>query len=455
MKKYISLAICLAIMVMVFSACGGNSAANAGTTSADKNSPVSKETTVATTKPAEPTDFTFWTYQELHTQFMTDAAQRWNSAHPTELINIKTEAYPVEDMHSKLLITLQSGQGAPDLVDINVAKFSNFMKSDNVGLVPLNDIIEKDKASFLEPVLDIYKKGGTYYGIDYHVGAPVMYYNKEILGKAGIKVEDIKYWKDLREAGKKVLQATGKPIITFEIADSWCYYIMITEQKADYFDDNGQCTINDEVNAQTLQFMLDMIKEGTAITTPGGGFHTEEYYGFMSKGGAASMLLPFWYMGRFTDYMPELKGKMQIAPIPKWKDGDVDPIFGGTATSITVQCKNQDLAKRFLFDAKISPEGAVQIWDVLGFDPLRWDVWKTDAMKKSNKYTDYFGSDIFDVVLKMKDNFYTTNITHEQFPLANQLVAKNVLFKALGDKSLTPAQALDEAAKEIKGAAGK
>ena len=76
-------------------------------------------------------------------------------------------------------------------------------------------------------------------------------------------------------------------------------------------------------------------------------------------------------------------------------------------------------------------------------------------MKKSNKYTDYFGSNIFDIILQMKDNFYTTNITDEQFPLANQLVGKNVLFKALGDKSLTPAQALDEAAKEINGASGK
>jgi len=57
--------------------------------------------------------------------------------------------------------------------------------------------------------------------------------------------------------------------------------------------------------------------------------------------------------------------------------------------------------------------------------------------------------------MTMKDDFYTTNITNEQFPLANQLVAKNVLFKALGDKRLTPSQALDEAAKEIKSAASR
>ena len=37
-----------------------------------------------------------------------------------ETINLSCETYPVEDMHNKLLITLQSGR-APDIVDVNVA----------------------------------------------------------------------------------------------------------------------------------------------------------------------------------------------------------------------------------------------------------------------------------------------------------------------------------------------
>lgn len=436
MKKYLTLVLCVMMLVVPLAAC---STGSTGDTSAP-----------ADNKPAEATALTFWTYVEQHTEFMNDAANRWNTNNPNETINLSCETYPVEDMHNKLLITLQSGQGAPDIVDVNVAKFSNFMKGNNVGFVPLNDIIEAEKSSFLEAVLDIYKKGDTYYGIEYHVGAPVIYYNTEILDQAGVKVEDLKYWDDLRNAGKLVLEKTGKPIITFEISDSWCYYIMITEQKSDYFDRNGECIIDNDINVKTLQFMLDMLEEGTAITTPGGNFHTEEYFGFMAKGGAASMLLPLWYMGRFTDYMPELKGKVQIAPIPKWTDNDVAPVFGGTGTCVTVQCKNPDLAKRFLFDAKVSPEGAAQIWNVLGFDPLRWDIWETDVMKVPNKYTDYFGPDIFEIIMKMKDEFYPTYITHEQFPKANELVAKNVLFKALSEKNLTPAEALKEAANELK-----
>ncbi len=98
-------------------------------------------------------------------------------------------------------------------------------------------------------------------------------------------------------------------------------------------------------------------------------------------------------------------------------------------------------------------EGAEKIWNVLGFDPLRWDIWESDAMKAQNKYTDYFGSDIFDVVLGMKDQFHPSNITASpQFSLANSLVATDIMFRVLNEQSATPQEALDNAAAEIESA---
>ena len=399
-----------------------------------------------------PTELTFWTYVELHSEFMEDAANRWNEMHPDEPIKLNCESYPtVDDMHSKLLITLQSGQGAPDIVDVNVAKFSNFVRGEDIGFIPLNDIIEPEKDAFLEAVLDIYKKNDTYYAIEYHVGAPVIFYNTEILDAAGVKVEDLVYWSDVAEAGKKVLEATGKPMITFEIADSWCYYIMCGEKKSDWMDRDGNVIMDNQENADVLHFMLDMIDAGTAITTPGGGFHTEEYYGFMGQGGAAAMLLPLWYMDRFTNFMPELKGKIQIAPIPKWDDESVAPVFGGTGTCVTTQCKSPDLAKRFLYEAKISKTGSGNIWTVLGFDPLRMDIWDDESIfKADNAFTEYFGKDIFDIIIAMKDEFYPTNITDPLFPAANTLIASEVLFKALAERNQTPEEILKEAADELR-----
>lgn len=71
------------------------------------------------------TTLSFWTFQELHKAFMDDAVETWNKANPNNQIELKTDVYPYEEMHNKLLISLQSGVGAPDLADIEISKFAN------------------------------------------------------------------------------------------------------------------------------------------------------------------------------------------------------------------------------------------------------------------------------------------------------------------------------------------
>ena len=100
------------------------------------------------------TDIEFWTFQELHVEFYQKMAEKWNAAHPDKPINLIPTVYPYEDMHSKLLMALQSGTGAPDLVDIEVGKYANFLKGD-IQLIPLNDIIETELDNIIKARVDI------------------------------------------------------------------------------------------------------------------------------------------------------------------------------------------------------------------------------------------------------------------------------------------------------------
>lgn len=51
---------------------------------------------------------------------------------------------------------------------------------------------------------------GNYYGIDFHLGASVAYYNMDIMKEAGIDPAAIVTWDDYVKAGKTVLEKTGK-----------------------------------------------------------------------------------------------------------------------------------------------------------------------------------------------------------------------------------------------------
>jgi ABC-type glycerol-3-phosphate transport system substrate-binding protein len=97
-------------------------------------------------------------------------AKLWNEQNPDRQIKFVGEVLPYEDMHTKLLVSLQAGTGAPDIVDIEIAKYPNFLKG-NIQLAPLNDVIDPVRDKFVTARLDIYSKDGKNYGLPFHVGA--------------------------------------------------------------------------------------------------------------------------------------------------------------------------------------------------------------------------------------------------------------------------------------------
>ncbi|CAM3177449.1 extracellular solute-binding protein [Paenibacillus lupini] len=425
MKKGITLTATLALALMlVLSAC-----------SSDNSS-------------GKATKVVFWTFNELHQKFFESMADKWNEANPDEQIKLVATTFPYDDNHNKLQVALQSGKGAPDMADIEISKIGNFLKGEP-QLVPLNDIVEPNKDNLVMSRLDNYAKDGQYYGIDYHVGAQVIYYNKEILDQAGVDADKIITWDDFEAAGKQVLEKTGKPMTTVETTDQWSYWPLVVEHGSDFLDKDGNVTLNDQVNVDVLTYLQKLVNEKVAVVAPGGFHHSEEYYGFMNGGGAASVWMPMWYMGRFTDYMADLKGKIIIKPLPVFKQGEMRSSgMGGTGTVITNQSKNQELVKKFLEFAKVSKEGNIEIWKQLGFDPIRTDAWTDPAMNESNKYTDYFGKDIFTFLSSLKDEIAPTNIK-EKTPAVSDVLKTKTMFQALNDLK-DPKQVLDDSAASIK-----
>jgi len=240
---------------------------------------------------------------------------------------------------------------------------------------------------------------------------------------------------------------------TLEITDQWSYWPLITQQKSDFFDPKGGVSLDNDVNVKTLQFLQDMMyKSKIAVGAPGGFHHAEQYWGAMDQGGYGSIWMPMWYMGRFTDYMPDLAGKIAIRPLPRWtKGGYRSAGMGGTGTAVMKQSTHIDLAKKFLFFAKGSKQGNIMIWQVLGFDPIRWDVWGDPSMSAPNKFTEYFqnGQDVFKMLLTVKDEIYPVTLTSKT-PDVTDMVRNNIMVQVLQDRSKTPAQALKEAADQLR-----
>jgi arabinosaccharide transport system substrate-binding protein len=391
----------------------------------------------------------FWTFQELHLGFYETMAEKWNSEGRTPQISIEANVLPYDELHDSLLVALQSGVGAPDIVDIEISRFPNYLRG-KIQLEAMNEYTEPVRDKFVDARFDIYSRDGNVYGLPFHVGASVMYYNTEILDAAGVNVDDIDTWEDFVAAGRMVKERTGKAMTTFEITEQFSFWQMISQQGSDLFNADGTPAFDNDINVRTLEYMLAMIKEGIAVGAPGGFHHAEEYYGFMNDGGAASVAMPMWYMGRFLDYMPDLDQKIVIRPLPRWTaNGFRSAGMGGTGTAVTSQASNIDVAKEFLAYAKLSEAGNIALWTELGFDPPRWDVWDHPTLNEPTKFSKYFlNESIFGTLLEVRDEINPVNVVQD-LPEGIGLV-RTALFQALEAQSATPREALQAAAQQLR-----
>lgn len=427
---------CMLIVSLFLSACSSS------TSSSSKQS--------SDAKSKGPTTLKLWTFVELHLALYKDAEKRWNKLHPNQQIKLETTVYPYDDMHNKLLVSLQSGVGAPDISDVEFSQFPNFLKG-QTQLVDLSDIVKKIQPDYVQARLNLYSKDGKFYGIPTHVGATVMFYNTDIMKQAGVDIDKIKTWDDYIAAGKQVVAKTGKPMTALETNGPWSFWPLISQKGSDFFDKSGKVTLDNQTNVKELQFMKDLIyKEKIATLAPGGVINGEEFYGFMNKGGVASLEMPFWYTSRFMAYMPDLKGKIAVRPLPVSKDGENRSAgMGGTGTVVTKQSQHIELAKEFLAFAKTTKESNIQIWNLLGFDPARKDVWDSPELKKPNKFTEYFGNDLLDQVKPLLNEIATVHPT-PQSAQARSIIQTNTLNDVLRSQSKTPEQALKEAADKLR-----
>ncbi|PZD96342.1 ABC transporter substrate-binding protein [Paenibacillus sambharensis] len=392
----------------------------------------------------------YWTFVELHGQHFQSMLKNWNKDHPDRQIKLEVSVMPYDDMHNKLSIALQTGQGAPDISDIEVGKFPDFLNG-TPQLEPLNDVVEPYKESIVQSRLDLYTKDGTIYGLPTHVGAAVAFYNTEILEEAGVDYKTIVTWEDYKKAGMAVYEKTGKYMGTADTSAGWQLSMMLAQQGSDFTDEAGKPNINSPEMIKGLGILKDLQQNNVLATVAGGQPDTEEAYGEFNTGSYASAMMPFWFMSRYVNYMPDLQGKIAIAPIPVIEQGMSSSYGGGgTGTVVTKQAKDAQLAKDFLAFAKLTLDANINIWNTLGFDPVNTELWTQEDIthNKDNKFVQYFQNNPFEVLNEIKDGISLIKSTPASPTINNELYTTtlNEIFE--NDRDVT--EALNAAQSQIE-----
>ncbi|MCT2534798.1 extracellular solute-binding protein [Aquibacillus koreensis] len=443
MKKIVSLL--LLVMFLLLAACSSDGSST--TSSSDGNDSNSNQSN-DNDGGSEPTKLTVWSFVETYSDYYKYKAEEWNKEYPDRQIELQAELLPFSDMWKKLTLSLQSGKGAPDLVDIEVQKFANYLQGDT-QLAPLNDIINPD--DYIESRLNLYAKDGNYYGAPNNLASSVMFYNMDIMDEAGVHPDDIETWDDFVEAGKTVKETTGKPMFTVPTSDPVLFQELILQRGSDLFDEEGNVTITNQTNIDMLQFLHDSVyKDEIAIPSPGGGPTEESYFGFMNNNGVAANLMPEWYIDRFLNYMPDLEDKILIRPMPTCSDADcyTSVGIGGTGTAVIKQSEHVELAKEFLQYTKTTKESVLGIYTHMGKIPPM-HVYDNEVFNETTKFTEFFlNENVFDVIEVATETVIAPNVP-EDYPKGVSAI-QDAIFNVIQNNNMTPEEALQLAEEDVK-----
>ena len=447
MKKLMMLFAFMAILLFGLAACGdgGTSATVEPEPEADitEGNAADRETGADIEEievTEEATTLTFWTFVDSHAEYFAIAQNLWNERNPDRMINLETEVIPFGAMHENLLMALQSGTGAPDLSDVEIGMSGVYLQSENVPFLPQNEVLAPFMDYLIYSRVSAYSAHGYYFGVCYHVGSVMMFYNIAVFEEAGLDWNDIVTWDDFVAMGQEIREATGAYMMGIEGAATFALEAMVSQQGTDFTID-GAPNLNSPEMIRGLTLLQDMIYEyGMARVMPGLQIDSEEMYAEISQNNFAAIMAPSWYMDRYLSHAMNQAGNIALAPIPIFEEGNNrSASAGGTMTVVTNQVaeENAQLALEFVAFAKASYEMAAFQWNLLGFDPVRTDVLLSDAIRVPSDALTLFGEETFDVLYDIADE--TTGIrvnAANAFTVRDHIIAQilpNVIVERIMD----------------------
>jgi len=332
----------------------------------------------------------FWAFDEGRANLgraalKTDA---WKEAHGDVKVNFRI--FPYEQMHDKLLTSLVSGKGAPDIADVEISRFSNFIKGDELPFLDLTDRIGGDIDDVYKPAAtDPWTWQGKIYGVGNELNTCVLAYRKDLMEDAGVTTP-FETWDDVVAAGQEISTADRKMFALHDLAFG-DHYMLSQSAGTAYFDDGGNYIGDNEQSVEAMQYLHDMVYEldiaDIAPVVASDNWYPPQYRAAFKAGRFAALFGPPWHLSFLLSDVPDQLGKWTVQKLPSGLgDGLPTANFGGTGQCITTQSENADAAYDLVRIANLTTEGVVADFEARTAYPAYKPAYEDPALQQSQEY---------------------------------------------------------------------
>ena len=369
-------------------------------------------------------------YSETDVKNMTEQFQKQN---PGIKVNLTFVAY--EALHDKIVAAAPAGTYDTILVDVIwPAEFAS-----KKMIVDITDRFpESERSKIFAGGLKTTEYDSRYYGVPWILDTKYFFYNKKMLGEAGVNPPDT--WDAAVEAARTL---KSKGVVEYPLMWSWTqaealicdYATLLGAYGGQFFDGSGKPAFNTGGGLQALEFMRMTLDE--KLSNPASMESIEDEVRRIISQGEAAMALNWTYMFALANDPNEsqVAGQIDIAHTPKGPAG-APGVNGSMGMAIANGSQNQDAAWKyiqFMTSQKIQNQYA----------KLSLPIWKSSynqeqVVQALPEVVPVAKEQLNDMILRPVVTQYNS-VSHTLQVQIQQALT--------GDKS--PKQALDDAAKAV------
>ena len=183
-----------------------------------------------------------------------------------ENIDLVVDVVSWNDIYTVVNTRIANGE-QPDL--LNIDGFADY-QADGLLLPASEWVSEETYAKFFPSFLEQSVVDGTVWAVPDLASARALYYNADILAAAGVEVPTT--WDELKAACEAIkaydasIYPWGVDMTTDEGQACFAYYAW--NNGGDFTDANGNWVLNSAENAEAVNFIVSMVKEGLTNSDP-------------------------------------------------------------------------------------------------------------------------------------------------------------------------------------------
>ncbi|MCX7047000.1 MAG: extracellular solute-binding protein [Candidatus Sumerlaeota bacterium] len=272
-------------------------------------------------------------------------------------VRINMQLVNTRALDTRLKSALMVGAEVPDVVEIVNGSMGYYTTGpmEDIGFVDLTDRI---KAEGLDKALvasrfSLWSSRGHIFALPHDVHPMVLAYRRDIVESLGIDVNKLETWDDFVKMGREITKDTnGDGVIdryALDLSETGAASLqsLLLQRGGEFFNARGEVAFDSEIVADTVCWHVEQLVGDRKIAYSAGWGQP------LNKALADGLVLfyfcPDWRAKFFENDVPSLSGKMGLMPFPAWeKGGRRTSTWGGTGIAVAKQCKNFELAWKFV-----------------------------------------------------------------------------------------------------------